>query len=282
MANTPTATYGFNKPAQGDTPWATTINNDWDAVDTEIGKPRLPFNSPTVGATTTCDLSAAREFVFTVSQATTLAFTNVPSASFAARIRLLITNGSAFALTFPASVTWLAGIAPTFKASGVDEVELLTKDAGVTWYATLRNLKPGVIAQPGNLSTTSTSDVSLASYSLPANTLGVNGQSIRITMEGSAVTQQALPNIKFGATVVAAPIVLAGEVFKEVVDIARTGAATQVAIRLGFHGSGSSLLSRFTPTETLSGAVTIDVRGSVTAGGTLNVDIVTIELLARA
>src|SRR6058998_257241 len=113
MANTPTAFYGFNKPAQGDTPWATTANGDFDSIDAEIARPRIPFNSPTVGATTTCDLALGRVFVFTVSQATTLAFTNAPSASFTCRIRLLITNGSAFLLTFPAAVTWLSGTIPS-------------------------------------------------------------------------------------------------------------------------------------------------------------------------
>src|SRR5438128_11866490 len=97
--------YGLIKRARGDTPWDVEVNADLDSIDAEIARPRIPPNSPTVGATTTCDLNLSRFFIFTVSQATTLAFTNVPSASFAVRIRLLITNGSAFALTFPASVS---------------------------------------------------------------------------------------------------------------------------------------------------------------------------------
>src|SRR5439155_10259008 len=144
MANTPTAVYGFNKPAQGDTPWATTANGDFDSIDTEIARPRLPFNSPTVGATTTCDLSLARTFVFTVSQATTLAFTNVPSSTWYIRIWLRITNGGAFALTFPASVKWLStgtvAVAPQWLTAGVDTVELETWDGGTTWYATSHRL----------------------------------------------------------------------------------------------------------------------------------------------
>src|SRR6266550_4602800 len=94
-----TTVYGFTKPAQGDTPWTTQANGDYDSIDSELARPRYPFNSPTVGATTTLDLSLARVFVFTVSQATTLAFSNVPSSSFAVPIRILITNGAAFTFT---------------------------------------------------------------------------------------------------------------------------------------------------------------------------------------
>src|SRR5213596_2434690 len=136
--STTTTTYALVKHARGDTPWDVEVNADLDTIDAEIARPRLPVNSPTVGATTTCDLNLGRIFVFTVSQATTLAFTNVPSSSFAVRVRLLITNGAAFVLTFPASITWLSGVAPSLKAAGIDELELVTKDGGTTWYGGLR------------------------------------------------------------------------------------------------------------------------------------------------
>src|SRR5436309_4059019 len=130
--STTTTVYGLTKHAAGDTPWWNEVNANYDTVDAELAKPRIIFNSPTVGATTTCDLNLGRGFKFTVSQATTISFTNAPTSSFLTRIRLLITNGSAFLITWPASVSWLAGIAPTFKAAGVDEVELDTFDGGTT------------------------------------------------------------------------------------------------------------------------------------------------------
>src|SRR5436309_767746 len=105
--STTTTVYGLTKHAAGDTPWWNEVNANYDTVDAELAKPRIIFNSPTVGATTTCDLNLGRVFVFTVSQATTLAFTNVPSSSFAVEILLIITNGAAFVLTFPRSVTQL-------------------------------------------------------------------------------------------------------------------------------------------------------------------------------
>jgi len=280
VANTPTAVYALNKPAQGDTPWTTTMNNDWDSVDAELAKPRIIFTSPTVGATTTCDLSLGRVFVFTVSQATTLAFTNIPSASFACRIRLLITNGSAFLITWPAAVSWLAGIIPTFKASGVDEVELVTKDAGTTWYATLRNLRPGVIFQKVSLPTSSTSDVSLTSYVLPANSLSVNAQALRVTIACQAVTQQGTVHVQFGATNLVNNALTAGRQEFITILLARTGVATQISTAFGEDSAAGQLFVRATPAETLSGAVTLDFRGSVIAGGTFTYDSIQVEYLS--
>src|SRR6266550_7248358 len=131
MATT-TTVYAFTKPAQGDTPWTDINSSDFDSIDAELARPRWPFNSPVMGATTTCDLSLARLFLFTVTQVTTLAFTNAPAATFGTRIVLRITNGNAFALTWPASVVWLSGVAPIQKLSGVDIIEIWMTAMGAT------------------------------------------------------------------------------------------------------------------------------------------------------
>jgi hypothetical protein len=79
-------------------------------------------------------------FTSTVNAISTIAFSNVP-ATFpngavvpVVRIWLVLTNAGAFAITFPASVNWLKGAAPIFRASGVSIVELVTRDGGTTWY----------------------------------------------------------------------------------------------------------------------------------------------------
>lgn len=259
-----------------------TLHNGWDA---EIARLRVPFLTPTynVGGTTTLDCSqttGARVHLLTVSGASTLAFSGVPSASFDCKISLIIVNGSAFVLTFPASVTWLAGVAPVLKASGVDIVDLETKDGGATWYGSLRSPKsPIVLYRNYNLTTTSTSDTSVASYSLPANTLAAVGSALRITCGGITTTQNASANIQFGATVcgtiaiaVAAP------------NWFYTGTVIEVAsntqIENGSFVSGSTAAgTRNSGGATVSGAITIDFRGSVTAGGTLHYDFICIELL---
>src|SRR5206468_3283627 len=134
-----------------------------------------PFNSPVVGATTTCDLSLARLFLFTVTQVTTVAFTNVPTATFGTRVMVRITNGSAFALTWPASVVWLSGITPTLKSSGVDLIELWTTDAGTTWYAGAldRPLNRVINQVTTDVGTGAlTTEVTLHTITVPANVMG--------------------------------------------------------------------------------------------------------------
>ena len=287
MADSTTAIFAFTKPEVNvSTGWPTSLNADLDTLDDLIARPKTVFSSPTVGASTTCDLSVARTFVFTVSQATTLAFTNVPSSSFTARVRCIITNGSAFLVTWPASLTWLGGGQPTLRAAGVDEVELVTRDGGTTWYGSTHATAPRVLYQNQALTSTSTSEVSLAAYTLPASALAANGQVVRITVHGNAVTQSAAPRIKFGASYVVnvggSTVMAAGEVFQITAYVRRTGAAAQLASGSYIRGTTSpyAVIERTTPAETLSGTVVIDVRGFVTAGGTLNVDGVTVEMLA--
>jgi len=140
MATTFTPNYGFDLPAVSDTGWGGIRNQNFTDVDGELFKPRIGQSALSWGATTTVDLSLARVFTGTNSQISTIAFSNVP-ATFpngavvpVVRIWLVLTNAGAFAITFPASVNWLKGAAPQFRASGVDIVELVTRDGGTTWY----------------------------------------------------------------------------------------------------------------------------------------------------
>ena len=280
MATTFTPIYAFDLIASGDTGWGASRNANATDMENELARSRVVFLSPTVGATTTCDLSqtvGARVFVFTVSQATTVAFTNVPSASFSAEVCLVITNGSAFVLTWPASVSWLGGVAPTLKASGVDLVEMRTKDGGTTWYASLRADKrvqlgtstaaAGVVTVPNMDNTTTASGAgspaNLKSYALPANALAANGQAIRVTAWGTTANNgnaKAL-RIAFGATLVANFTLATGTAAAWIVKalVSRTGAATQDAVQeYGQHSSTSATGPNITtPAETLSGAVTV-------------------------
>lgn len=294
MANTPTAVYALNKPAQGDTPWTTTVNGDWDSIDSELARPRIIYNSPVVGATTTCDLNNGRVFVFTVSQITTLAFTNVPSASFFVRMDLIITNGAAFALTFPASVSWLNGAVPVFQLAGVDIVEMVSIDAGVTWRARLLNggygrlgrsaatmRLSGIAYQSNSKTTTSGVDASLDSFSLPANTLAVNGQQLRLTVTGLTPVGGATINTRFGAGGFGSVTIVGTMGFTLVSTLVRTGAATQVVNYMVLGNNAVQITARGAGAETLSGAILLDFRGNATTGGqTLTYDSILVESLA--
>lgn len=301
MADTTTTNYALVKPEVNvSTTWPTSLNSDLDAIDAELAKPRIVHNSPTVGATTTCDLSLARLFAFTVTQATTLAFSNVPSSSFAVFVDLLITNGSAFVLTWPGSITWLQGVAPSLQASGVDRVRLVTKDGGTTWYGVhfgknlsiSGSLKAGVgsstsqakptlvLHQSSGNSTGSGAEVSVTSYSLPANALAVNGQAIRITAVGTLTgASPGLALIKFGATTVATEAITNGTSFRYEIIVTRTGAATQSAASV--ESNNGTFSGAFTsPAETLSGAITIDFRGNTGGSGALTYLSIQVEHLA--
>jgi hypothetical protein len=306
MADSLTSIFSLVKPEVNvSTTWPTSLNGDLDTLDDLLARPKQTFNSPTVGATVVCDLSLARVFVFTVSQATTLSFTNPPTASFAAHVDLLVTNGSAFVLTVPGSVTWIQGVAPSLQAAGFDHIRLTSKDAGVTWYAyhvgpnlsITRNFKSGygtaaAQAKPAQLlfastgTTGSTGEISLTSFSLPANALPTNNDLIRIKVYGNAVTQAAQLRIKFGASYVlnigGGNNLGAGNVFQGECVVRRSGAATQTSQASLLVAATVAASERATPAETLSGAITVDIRGNTAAGGgVINVDAVTIEILGQ-
>lgn len=136
MADTTTPFLGLTQPEVGASSgtWGAKINADLTTLDNAAARPRTQFNSPVVGATTTLDLDLGRTFVFTVTGVTTIAFANVPGATVISQLTLLITNGGAFAVTWPASVSWLNGAAPVLRSSGVNIVELVSRDGGTTWY----------------------------------------------------------------------------------------------------------------------------------------------------
>lgn len=69
-------------------------------------------------------LTGGQAFSFTTS-----ATTGTQAAGFI----LELTNGGAYTVTWPASVKWPGGTAPTLTASGVDVLAFITDDAGTTW-----------------------------------------------------------------------------------------------------------------------------------------------------
>jgi hypothetical protein len=92
------------------------------------------------GATRTFDLSVANFFSVTIDQATTFTFTNPPASGDFGAFVMEITNGSAFLITFPASVDWPGGTAPTLTASGKDQLVFTTRDGGTTYFGFVAGL----------------------------------------------------------------------------------------------------------------------------------------------
>ena len=120
-----------------------TVATTGDYDDLEY-KPTIPQNANdlategsalgNITSTATVDLTAGQVFTATVTGAVTLTFSN-PNAY--DEFVLIVTNGGSAAITWPASVDWPGGNAPTLTASGVDVLVFVTSDTGTTWLGAL-------------------------------------------------------------------------------------------------------------------------------------------------
>ena len=90
------------------------------------------YQYSTVALTQTLDLSTGNTFSFTPSGATTVLFTNAPASGIALGFSVEI-NGDGSAITWPTSVKWPAGVAPTATASK-ELYTFVTTDGGTTYY----------------------------------------------------------------------------------------------------------------------------------------------------
>jgi len=89
------------------------------------------------GTSTTIDISAATNFVHDLTGATTYTFSNPASTGNASSFTLKIIQGStARAITWPSSVDWAGGTAPTLTGTnnGVDVFVFYTIDGGTIYY----------------------------------------------------------------------------------------------------------------------------------------------------
>jgi hypothetical protein len=126
----------------------------------------------------------------------------------------------------------------------------------------------------------------LQSFALAAGQLSTNGQTIRITAGGTmaGVTRTRSVTITFGATQIAglsSASASSGTWFAEATVI-RSGAATQIAYGNIYNNVPTNALARSTPAETLSGSITIAVKGQSSTGAVANdvtCDFLLIEMI---
>ena len=112
------------------------------AVTDETGTGSLVFNTTPafVGLRETkvamsandINLATGNYFTKTISGATTLTVSNVPSAGLTATFILDLTNGASATITWW-GVKWVGGTAPTLTAAGRDSLGFFTHDGGTTW-----------------------------------------------------------------------------------------------------------------------------------------------------
>lgn len=282
---TETTVYKLDKPAvAGDADaWGGLLNTDLDDLDTFLARPRIKKNAPAVGPTTTLDLALAMAFEFTVTEVTTVAISNVPATLPDTtvpytRIAIKVTNGGAFAVTWPASFVWAGGVAPTLAVSGVNLIQAVTFDAGVTWYAHETSRTKNLLFSAVDLSTASISDTSLASFSLPANTLNRNGVGVRITFTGIADGGNNDFTLKFGSATLKTINIGPNEPFNMSFDVIRKSSGVQRASGLVFYstlGGGfppdppeqQTEIVLTAPAQVDTAAILIDFRADRNSGG---------------
>lgn len=93
-------------------------------------------------AVLTLDMSGGNIFEVEMTEAvTTLTISNPPISGLAGSITLILTQDATggWAFTWPASVKWAGGVAPTLTtdADAIDILTLITTDGGVTWFGML-------------------------------------------------------------------------------------------------------------------------------------------------
>jgi hypothetical protein len=125
---------------------ATTLSGTLSVADNLVNRPVLQDYAiegsaiGNAGATRTFDLAVANFFSATVDQASTFTFSNPPASGDFGAFVMELTNGGAFVVTFPASVDFPGGTAPTLTASGVDQLVFTTRDGGTTYFGFVAGL----------------------------------------------------------------------------------------------------------------------------------------------
>jgi hypothetical protein len=83
------------------------------------------------------DLSLGEVFSITPTGTITFSILNPIATGRVNSFILEITNGGAFALTWPAAVAWVGGVAPTLNVAGKNVIGFFTRDGGISYQAFL-------------------------------------------------------------------------------------------------------------------------------------------------
>jgi len=118
---------------------------DIQVADNELVRPEIKDFGITHNAITstsnaiTADCATGNSFYHLLTENTTFTLSNPPATGTFGQITIFLKQdgaGGAYTVTWPASVVWPGGTAPTISTGNdaLDAVSLVTIDAGTTWY----------------------------------------------------------------------------------------------------------------------------------------------------
>ena len=143
VPSAPTATSGTNTTQLATTAFVTAAVGSGSGIPTTGGtftglvNLYTTTNKKVVMSTSAVDLSAGTVFSYTLPSIQTFTFSGTPATSTTSTGFVLeLTNGGAFAVTWPSSVKWPSGTAPTLTTAGIDVLVFITLDNGTTWRGT--------------------------------------------------------------------------------------------------------------------------------------------------
>ena len=137
--NLSTASYdsvSFNVSSEDSGGFGIAFNNDGTKLYLAGASNEVLYQYSTVGYTQTLDLATGGTFSFTPSRATTVSFSNPPASGTATGFALEVVNTGGYTITWPSSIKWHLGAAPTATATK-ELYTFVTTDGGTTYYGKL-------------------------------------------------------------------------------------------------------------------------------------------------
>ena len=115
-----------------------TLNGDGSSLTGIAATNWIANNVTANSSTTTVNLSLGNIVKFTQSANTTVSFANTGTSNIVSFIRVDDNSGTDRTITWPSSIKWNGGSAPTLvnnaRTTDANVITLLTRDEGVTWY----------------------------------------------------------------------------------------------------------------------------------------------------
>jgi hypothetical protein len=122
------------------------LSGNTDFQDSDVQRPTLldycvkGSALGTVGTLATVDMEVGNFFSAALGSATTFVFSNPCGNGDFGGFVMELTNGGAYTTTWPASVDFPGGTAPTLTAAGVDQLVFTTRDGGTTYFGFVAGL----------------------------------------------------------------------------------------------------------------------------------------------